>query len=270
MDFRGFPPDFEEIVGESPALKKVLQQAKSVAPSDATVLILGETGTGKELISRAIHRMSRRRNAAFIKLNCATTPAGVLESELFGYEKGAFGGTVAQVVGRVESANHGTLFLDEIGDLPEDLQAKLLRVLHDGEFERLGSNRKTKVDIRLLASTSADLNERVGRSKFRADLYYRLNVFAIRMPALRERREDISMLVRHFAQKYSRRMNRKIETIAVESLKALTIREWPGNIRELENLIERSVTLSKGLVLEVPPGELLGPADQRDPSLDSK
>ena len=270
MDSRGFPPDFEEIVGESPSLKKVLQQAKSVAPSDATVLILGETGTGKELIARAIHRMSRRRNAVFIKLNCAATPAGLLESELFGHEKGAFAGAVAQIVGRVESANHGTLFLDEIGDLPEELQAKLLRVLHDTEFEKLGSHRKIKVDIRLLASTSADLGERVARSKFRADLYYRLNVFPIRMPALRERGEDIPMLVRHFAQKYARRMNKKIETIAVESLKALTIREWPGNVRELENLIERAVILSKGLVLEVPPAELLAPADQRDPSLDSK
>jgi len=269
MDPRGFLPDFEEIAGESPALEQVLQQAKSVAPSDATVLILGETGTGKELIARAIHRMSRRRHAVFIKLNCATTPGGVLESELFGHEKGAFTGAVAQIVGRLESANRGTLFLDEIGNLPEESQAKLLRVLQGGEFEKWRSNRTLQVDVRLLASTSTDLTERVVRRQFRADLYYRLSVFPVRVPALRERREDIPLLVRHFAQKFARRLNKKIETIAIESLKALTIREWPGNIGELENLIERSVILSKGPVLEILPAELRGPADQPDTSLDS-
>jgi formate hydrogenlyase transcriptional activator len=254
--FSGPPLDAEEIVGESAALKRVLSQAKKVAPSDATVLILGETGTGKELIARSVHRMSLRRNASFIKLNCAAIPVGLLESELFGHEKGAFTGAVAKVIGRLESAHHGTLFLDEVGELPLELQPKLLRVLQEGEFQRLGSNETIRVDVRLLAATNQNLAQRVAQRKFRPDLYYRLNVFPVRMPALRERVEDISVLACYLAQKYAHRMNKKIETITDESLKALAAWEWPGNIRELENLIERSVILSDGTVLEIPLAEL--------------
>jgi formate hydrogenlyase transcriptional activator len=254
--FPGSPLDAEEIVGESPALRKVLGQAKKVAPSDATVLILGETGTGKELIARAIHRLSSRRDASFVRLNCAAIPLGLLESELFGHEKGAFTGAVSQVVGRLESANRGTLFLDEVGDLPIELQPKLLRVLQDGEFEKLGSNHTIRVDIRLLAATNRNLAQSVAQRKFRPDLYYRLNVFPIRMPSLRERVADIPLLVRYLTQKHARRMNKKIETITNESLLALAAWDWPGNIRELENLIERSVILSDGPVLEIPLAEL--------------
>ncbi len=248
--------NFEEIVGESPALKKVLDQARIVAPSDATVLILGETGTGKELIARAIHRMSSRRNASFVKLNCAAIPAGLLESELFGHEKGAFTGAVSQKIGRLELADKGTLFLDELGELPLEVQPKLLRVLQDQEFERLGSTGTIRVDIRLIAATNRDLAKRVAGRQFRSDLYYRLNVFPIRLPELRERKQDIPLLVRYLVQKFARRMNKRIETIPTETMNALVSWEWPGNVRELENFIERSVILSKGPILRVPLVEL--------------
>ena len=248
--------NFEEIVGESPALKKVLDQARTVAPSDATVLILGETGTGKELIARAIHRMSSRKNASFVKLNCAAIPAGLLESELFGHEKGAFTGAVSQKIGRLELADKGTLFLDELGELPLEVQPKLLRVLQDQEFERLGSTRTIRVDIRLIAATNRDLAKSVAGRQFRSDLYYRLNVFPIRMPELRERKEDIPLLVRYLVQKFARRMNKQVETIPAETMNALASWEWPGNVRELENFIERSVILSQGPILRVPLVEL--------------
>jgi formate hydrogenlyase transcriptional activator len=248
--------NFEEIVGESPALKRVLGQAKTVAPSDATVLILGDTGTGKELIARAIHRMSSRKDASFIKLNCAAIPTGLLESELFGHEKGAFTGAVTQKVGRLELADKGTLFLDEVGDIPLELQPKLLRVLQDHEFERLGGNRTIRVNTRLVAATNRDLVKAVAERDFRSDLFYRLNVFPIRMPALRERGKDIPLLVRYFVQKFARRMNKQIETIPTETMHALSGWEWPGNVRELENFIERSVILSDGPVLNVPLAEL--------------
>jgi formate hydrogenlyase transcriptional activator len=247
---------FEEIVGESPALKRVLGQSMTVARSDATVLILGETGTGKELIARAIHQASLRKNAPFIRLNCAAIPIGLLESELFGYEKGAFTGAVVQKAGRLELANHGTLFLDEIGELPLELQPKLLRVLQEQEFERLGGNRTIRVNIRLLAATNRDLSTSLAQKKFRADLYYRLNVFPLVMPALSEREGDIPLLVRYFVQKHTRRMNKIIETIPVEVMNALETRNWPGNVRELENFIERSVILSEGCVLDLPLSEL--------------
>ena len=248
--------NFEEIVGESATLKQVLDQARTVAPSDATVLILGETGTGKELIARAIHRMSSRKNASFVKLNCAAIPDGLLESELFGHEKGAFTGAVSQKMGRLELADKGTLFLDEVGELPLEVQPKLLRVLQDHEFERLGSTRTIRVDIRLIAATNRDLAKSVAGRQFRSDLYYRLNVFPIRMPELRERKEDIPLLVRYLVQKFARRMNKHIETIPAETMNALASWEWPGNVRELENFIERSVILSQGPILRVPLVEL--------------
>ena len=248
--------NFEEIVGESATLKQVLDKARTVAPSDATVLILGETGTGKELIARAIHRLSSRKNASFVKLNCAAIPAGLLESELFGHEKGAFTGAVSQKMGRLELADKGTLFLDEVGELPLEVQPKLLRVLQDHEFERLGSTRTIRVDIRLIAATNRDLAKSVAGRQFRSDLYYRLNVFPIRMPELRERKEDIPLLVRYLVQKFARRMNKQIETIPAETMNALASWEWPGNVRELENFIERSVILSKGPTLRVPLVEL--------------
>jgi formate hydrogenlyase transcriptional activator len=247
---------FEEIVGDSPALKRVLDQVATVAPSHATVLVLGETGTGKELIARAIHRMSRRKNASFIKLNCAAIPTGLLESELFGHERGAFTGAVSQKVGRLELANGGTLFLDEVGEIPLELQPKLLRVLQDQEFERLGSNRTIKVDLRLVAATNRDLAKSIAERQFRSDLFYRLSVFPIRVPPLRERREDIALLVRYFVRKFGPRMNRHIETIPKETMEALTAWSWPGNIRELENLMERSVILSGGKALNVPLSEM--------------
>jgi formate hydrogenlyase transcriptional activator len=250
--------NFEEIVGESGALKKVLSQARTVASSDATVLILGDTGTGKELIARAIHRMSSRKERVFVKLNCAAIPTGLLESELFGHERGAFTGAITQKVGRLELADKGSLFLDEVGDIPLELQPKLLRVLQDQEFERLGSTRTIKVNIRLIAATNRDLAHMVGGKEFRSDLYYRLNVFPIHMPALTERRTDIPMLVRHFVQKFARRMNKQIETIPSATMNALVNWEWHGNIRELENLMERSVILSDGPVLNVPRAELAG------------
>ena len=225
--------NFEEIVGESAAIKRVLIEARTVAPSDATVLILGETGTGKELIARAIHRMSSRKNANFIKLNCAAIPAGLLESELFGHEKGAFTGAVSQKIGRLELADKGTLFLDQVGEIPLEMQPKLLRVLQDQEFERLGSTRTIRVDIRLIAATNRDLAQSLACRQFRSDLYYRLSVFPMRMPALQERKEDIPLLVRNFAQDFARRMKKEIETVSAETMNALVNWTWPGNVREL-------------------------------------
>jgi PAS domain S-box-containing protein len=248
--------NFEEIVGESPSLKRVLKQVETVAPTEATVLILGETGTGKELIARAIHDLSPRRNRTFVKLNCAAIPSGLLESELFGHEKGAFTGAIAQKIGRAELAHLGTLFLDEVGDIPLELQPKLLRVLQEKEFERLGSTRTIPVDIRLVAATNRDLALMVADRHFRSDLYYRLRVFPLSVPPLRERREDIPLLVHYFAQKHARRMNKRIETIPPEAMEALKRWHWPGNVRELENLIERAVILSRGPALHVPLTEL--------------
>ena len=248
--------NFEEIVGESVALKQVLNEARTVAPSDATVLILGETGTGKELIARAIHRMSSRNNASFIKLNCAAIPTGLLESDLFGHEKGAFTGAVSQKIGRLELADKGTLFLDEVGEIPLEMQPKLLRVLQDHEFERLGSTHTIRVNIRLIAATNRDLAQSIASRQFRSDLYYRLSVFPIRMPELRERKRDIPLLVRYFVQDFARRMKKRIETIPTETMNTLVNWTWPGNVRELENMIERSVILSQGLILTVPLGEL--------------
>jgi formate hydrogenlyase transcriptional activator len=253
--------NFAEVIGESPALRHVLAEVETVAPSDATVLILGETGTGKELIARAIHRLSSRRGGSFIKLNCAAIPTGLLESELFGHEKGAFTGAIRQKVGRVELADGGTLFLDEVGDIPLELQPKLLRVLEDQEFERLGGTRTIKVNIRLLAATNRDLAQCVSTREFRSDLYYRLHVFPIRMPALRERDKDITLLVRYFVQKFARSMHKKIENIPVEAMNALANWHWPGNVRELENFIERSVILSAGPTLGAPLAELDPPSN---------
>jgi formate hydrogenlyase transcriptional activator len=255
-------PDVKEIVGQSPALAKVFHRAKTVAPSDSTVLILGETGTGKELIARAIHRMSLRKAASFIKLNCAAIPAGLLESELFGYERGAFTGAASRKIGLLELADQGTLFLDEVGDLPWESQPKLLRVLQDGEFERLGSTRTIHVNIRLLAATNLDLAGSVAERKFRADLYYRLSVFPICMPALRERVQDIPLLVRYFAEKYARKMNKPMATITVEAMHALASWQWPGNVRELEHFVERSVILTEGSVLNLPLAELQSDGSQ--------
>ena len=248
--------NFEEIIGESPALKHILQQLETVAPTDSTILIRGETGTGKELIARAIHHLSGRRERTLVKVNCAAIPTGLLESELFGHEKGAFTGAIAQRVGRFELAHRGTLFLDEVGDIPLELQPKLLRVLQEQEFERLGSTRTTRVDVRLVAATNADLTQKVADNQFRADLYYRLNVFPLTIPPLRERREDIPLLVRYFAQKYARRMKRPIETIPVKAMTALSEYHWPGNVREMENFIERAVILSRGSELQIPVAEL--------------
>ena len=248
--------NFEEIIGESAVLKRILKQVETVAPTDSTVLIQGETGTGKELIARAIHNLSGRRERTFVKMNCAAIPTGLLESELFGHEKGAFTGAIAQKIGRFELAHQGTIFLDEVGDIPPELQSKLLRVLQEQEFERLGSTKTIKVNIRLVAATNRDLTQMVSDKQFRSDLYYRLNVFPITLPSLRERPEDIPLLVRYFAQKYSQRMDKRIETIPADALAALSKYHWPGNIRELENLIERSVILSHGPDLRVPLGEL--------------
>ena len=236
--------DFEGIVGQSSALRQVLHLVETVAASDSTVLLLGETGTGKELIARALHDRSRRKDRTLIKLNCAAIPTGLLESELFGHERGAFTGAVTQKIGRLELAHQGTLFLDEVGDIPLELQPKLLRALQEREFERLGSTRTQKVDIRLVAATHRDLQKMVKDGQFRSDLYYRLNVVPIRIPPLRERTEDIPLLVRYFTQKYARRMQKNIETIPAASLRNLTRWHWPGNVRELENLVERAVVLS--------------------------
>jgi formate hydrogenlyase transcriptional activator len=247
---------FEEIVGQSAALRRVLQQVETVAATDATVLISGETGTGKELIARAIHQLSPRQPHAFVTLNCAAMPAGLLESELFGHEKGAFTGAITQRIGRFELAHQGTIFLDEIGDLPLELQPKLLRVLQEREFERLGSTRTLRTDARLIAATNRNLHAMVDGQQFRADLFYRLNVFPLHVPPLRERPEDIPLLVRHFAQQFARRMRKPIETIPAETMQTLVRYAWPGNIRELQNVIERAVILSPGPVLQVPLADL--------------
>jgi len=247
---------FEQIVGKSGALRRVLREIETVAPADSTALVYGETGTGKELIARALHNLSSRKSNAFVKLNCAAIPTGLLESELFGHEKGAFTGAITQRVGRFELAHRGTIFLDEIGEIPLELQPKLLRVLQEREFERLGSTRTIHTDARLIAATNRDLKVMVEEQKFRSDLYYRLNVFPIRVPALRERPEDIPLLVRHFVQEFSRRNNRMIDTIPSETMEAFVRYHWPGNIRELQNVIERAVIISKGSVLNVPLAEL--------------
>jgi formate hydrogenlyase transcriptional activator len=243
---------FEEIVGKSAVLRNVLTKVEMVAPTDSTVLICGETGTGKELIAQAIHNLSPRHGNTFVKLNCAAIPTGLLESELFGHEKGAFTGAITQRIGRFELANRGTVFLDEVGEIPLELQTTLLRVLQEREFERLGSSRTIRTDARLIAATNRDLTEMVEKHRFRSDLFYRLNVFPIRVPALRERQEDIPLLVRHFVQQFARRMNRAIDTISSETMNALVRYPWPGNIRELQNLIERAVILSTGPVLRIP------------------
>ncbi|MFZ0588909.1 MAG: sigma 54-interacting transcriptional regulator [Bryobacteraceae bacterium] len=248
--------DFDQIVGNSPALKQVLRLVKTVAPSDSTVLLLGETGTGKELVARAIHEHSRRKERIFVKVNCAAIPMGLLESELFGHEKGAFTGAISQRIGRLELADGGTLFLDEVGDIPLDIQPKLLRALQEQEFERLGSTRTLKVNVRLIAATNRDLEQMVASREFRTDLYYRLNVFPLRVPPLRERKEDIPLLVGYFVQKFAKHMQKNIERIPRAVMHALTAWEWPGNIRELENFVERSVILTRGKSLEAPLAEL--------------
>ena len=247
---------FDQIVGSSPALQQVLALVQTVAPSDSTVLLLGETGTGKELIARALHDLSRRHDRTFVKLNCAAIPTGLLESELFGHEKGAFTGAISAKVGRLELADQGTLFLDEVGDVPLEIQPKLLRALQEREFERLGSTRTKKVNVRMVAATNRDLEEMIAAREFRSDLYYRLNVFPIRIPPLRERREDIPLLVSYFVQKYGRQMQKRIETIPAAAMKKLIEWEWPGNIRELQNFIERAVILTRGRALEAPLAEL--------------
>ena len=247
---------FEQLIGNSPALEAVLEQVEQVAPTDSTVLIQGETGTGKELIARAIHNISSRCGRSFAKLNCAAIPFDLLESDLFGHEKGAFTGAIAQKIGRFEMADKGTLVLDEVGDIPLALQPKLLRVLQEQEFERLGSTRTHHVDVRLVAATNRDLANMVKEGKFRSDLYYRLNVFPILLPPLRERREDIPALVAHFVEIFGRRMGKQIEDIAPETMSELSSHHWPGNIRELQNFIERSVILTSGTVLNPPLAEL--------------
>jgi formate hydrogenlyase transcriptional activator len=243
---------FEQVIGNSPALESVLEQVERVATTDSTVLVQGETGTGKELIARAIHNISPRCGRSFVKLNCAAIPLDLLESELFGHEKGAFTGAIAQKIGRFELADKGTLFLDEVGDIPAALQPKLLRVLQEQQFERLGSTRTHQVDVRLVAATNRDLTKMAKRGEFRSDLYYRLNVFPVTLPPLRERREDIPVLVAHFVDLYSRRMSKQIEQIPAETLSALSSYSWPGNIRELQNMIERAVILANDGVLPNP------------------
>lgn len=247
---------YGDIVGRSAALQRVLREVEVVAPTDSGVMILGETGTGKELIARAIHNQSGRRNRPFIKLNCAAIPSGLLESELFGHERGAFTGAIMRKAGRFEVADKGTLFLDEVGDIPLELQPKLLRVLQEQQFERLGSTRTQQVDVRVVAATHRDLKLMVEEGEFRSDLYYRLHVFPLPVPPLRERREDIPLLVRHFVAEYTRRMNRHIEMIPSHAMEALTNYSWPGNVRELQNFIERAVILSPGNVLRAPLAEL--------------
>jgi formate hydrogenlyase transcriptional activator len=263
--------NFEEIIGESPALKRALAQVELAAPAGTTVLLLGETGTGKELFARAIHNLSPRRDRTFVKVNCAAIPSGLLESELFGHERGAFTGAINQKIGRFELADRGTLFLDEVGDLPLELQPKLLRVLQEQEFERLGGNRTQRVDVRVVAATNQDLAKLVSERAFRSDLFYRLNVFPIQIPALRERAEDLPLLVRYFVQRFSRQLNKAVEYIPTDAMDALTHYSWPGNVRELENLIERAVLLSPGKELRIPFAELKststsGAAQATDPS----
>jgi len=255
-DQRGSDPVFENIVGRSSALQRVLQQVDVVAPTDSGVLIQGETGTGKELVAQAIHNRSARRDRPFIKVNCAAIPSGLLESELFGHEKGAFTGAVMRKPGRFELADKGTLFLDEVGDIPLELQAKLLRVLQEHEFERLGSIRTQQVDVRVIAASHRDLKEMVEEGTFRSDLYYRLHVFPLVVPPLRERREDIPLIVRHFVNKYAQRMNRRIETIPASTMEVFANYPWPGNVRELQNFVERAVILSPGTSLRAPLEEL--------------
>jgi formate hydrogenlyase transcriptional activator len=261
VDQDGNPRRFEQIIGSSPALESVLEQVEQVAPTHSTVLIQGETGTGKELVARAIHNLSARCGRAFVKLNCAAIPFDLLESELFGHERGAFTGAIAQKIGRFELADKGTLFLDEVGDIPPGLQPKLLRVLQEQEFERLGSTRTHQVDVRLVAATNRNLVDMVKRSQFRSDLYYRLNVFPIPLPPLRARSVDIPALVQHFVEIYARRMDKQIEHIPPETMSALTSYQWPGNIRELQNFIERSVILSSGNVLCPPLASLRAAAE---------
>ncbi len=258
--------NFEQIVGSSAALKHVLQLVETVAASDSTVLLLGDTGTGKELIARAIHDRSRRKERTFVKLNCAAIPTGLLESELFGHEKGAFTGAISQKVGRMELADQGTLFLDEVGDIPTEIQPKLLRALQEREFERLGSTHTRKVNVRLIAATNRNLEKMIADREFRSDLFYRLNVFPIRIPPLRDRREDIPLLVSHFVQKFAKQMQKKIESIPAAAMKGLAAWEWPGNIRELENFIERAVILTRGKSLEAPLSELRKPGTDTRPS----
>src|SRR6202034_2206154 len=248
--------DFEGIVGQSSPLRHVLNLVETVAPSDSTVLLLGETGTGKELIARAIHERSRRKHRTFVKLNCAAIPTGLLESELFGHERGAFTGAISQRVGRLELADQGSLFLDEIGDIPLEIQPKLLRALQEREFERLGSTHTKKVDVRLVAATNRDLEQMIADREFRSDLYYRLHVFPIRIPPLRERKEDIRQLVSYFVQKFAKQMQKKIDLISPVVIKGLMAWDWPGNVRELENFIERAVIVTRGRSLEAPLGEL--------------
>jgi formate hydrogenlyase transcriptional activator len=243
---------FEGIIGRSSVLRRVLQMVETVAVGDSTVLLLGETGTGKELIARAIHSHSPRRDRPFVKLNCAAIPTGLLESELFGHERGSFTGAIAQKIGRIELAHQGSLFLDEIGDIALELQPKLLRVLQEREFERLGSTRTQKVDVRIVTATHRDLEGMILEKQFRSDLYYRLNVVPISIPPLRERPEDIPLLVHHFVREAARRMNKTIDTVPPDTMDALTDYQWPGNIRELENVVERAVILSPGSVLRVP------------------
>src|SRR6266850_118897 len=244
-------PLCEGIVGQSPAIRDVVSLLETVAPADSTVLLLGETGTGKELVARAIHERSRRAQRPMVKLNCAAIPSGLLESEVFGHERGAFTGAVTQRTGRLELADSGTLFLDEVGDLPLELQPKLLRALQEREFERLGGTRTRTVDVRLIAATNCDLSAMIAEKKFRSDLYYRLNVFPIHIPALRERREDIPLLLRHFVQKYARRSEKDIRTISGSAMHQLMRWHWPGNVREIENLVERAVILTTGTTLAI-------------------
>jgi formate hydrogenlyase transcriptional activator len=254
--------NFGDIVGESPALREVLKKVETVAPTDSTVLVCGETGTGKELIARAVHDLSPRKSRTFVKLNCAAIPTGLLESELFGHEKGAFTGAIAQKVGRFELAHQGTLFLDEVGDIPPELQPKLLRVLQEQEFERLGGTRTIRVNVRLVAATNRDLGRMAADGRFRADLYYRLNVFPVALPPLRERPDDIPRLVRHFTQRFARRMGRHIEAVPAAVMDALVRYPWPGNVRELQNIIERAVILTPGPTLQVPLADLQAAAVQ--------
>jgi formate hydrogenlyase transcriptional activator len=264
QDDSAIEDDFQGIVGSNSRLKGVIENIQIVAPVDSTVLILGETGTGKELIARAIHDLSPRKNYPFVKVNCAAIPSGLLESELFGHERGAFTGAIAQKIGRFELANKGTLFLDEIGDIPLELQPKLLRVLQEQEFERLGSTRTQRVDVRVVAATNANLAPMVAEKKFRSDLFYRLNVFPITVPPLRERRDDVERLVRHFANKYAQRMGKHIVSIPKATMDALSRYSWPGNIRELQNLMERAVLLSPGTQLRVPLTDIVAPLAVND------